>query len=103
MDENITELSDDEINSRISDLFNKLAIIANLPSMDQSMVDQIYSLIDFYQGEQQRRISNTDDSGVVLDTDELPKKKEPVKKVSKERVIKIPTNVNKVYKNKKGS
>lgn len=97
---NITELSNEEINSRISDLYNKLSIISNLPSYNQFMIDQVYHLIDTYQDEQERRNKITNDSGCVLDTDKMPEKK-VIEKKSEKKVIKMPTTFNKVYKQKK--
>lgn len=98
--DNITELSDDEINSRISDLYKKLSIIGNLPTYNQFMIDQIYHLIDTYKYEQERRIKNPIDSGCVLDTEKMPEKK-VVEKKSEKKIVKMPTTFNKVYKQKK--
>lgn len=100
MEINITELTDDEINSRMSDLYKKLSIIGNLPTYNQFMVDQIYQLIDSYQDERERRNKLDIDSGCVLDTDKVPEKKMIEKKTEK-KVVKMPTTFNKVYKKKK--
>lgn len=101
-DEDITKLSDDDINNRISDLYKRLSAVANLPMKTQALVDQLYNLVDMYQNEQARRMDTKIDTGVVLDTDKMPEKKqaEATKKEKATKVIK-PSNFNKVYKNKK--
>lgn len=100
-DEDITKLTDDEINSRISDLYKRLGIISNLPMATQPIIDQLYNLVDMYQDEQVRRMNTNVDTGVVLDTDKMPEKKQAeVKKEKTTKVVK-PSNFNKVYKKKK--
>ena len=101
-DENIINLSDDELNHQISELYKRLGMIAGNPMATQQLINQLYSLVDLYQAEQLRRMEKDEDTGVVLDTDKMPEKKQ-IESTTKGKSTKVirPSNFNKVYKQKK--
>lgn len=99
---NITELTDEVINNKISEIYKKLRILNTLPKKEQYAIDQLYNLLDEYNFEKERRsIKEDNKSNVVLDTEEIPEKKEEeITTKPKKNIVKKPSTFNKVYKNK---